>query len=892
MYLIEAKVDDFAKRYLNYHKDHPVVQTNPEQAEKTVRHAHKFAQGHDEAIYLTKELLNGSYRPEEDDATIQSVLGKWRKAKTQGLVGGKLSDHTHESISAAFRDIPQLNMQKRQATALHGMEKYKIGAIQHPQHGNLSVYNIREKDVKDDKEYEDVSGTLRKTCSGSSWCVLPQQHGPTHLKHYSHGHGIFFYVNDSGQPVLSHGFGDRGIVRPDNSVIDEKEEEDIKKKTSSLLSGDKKEAYDFFTGKAKDMSPEKQMRMYDEFGKEHAVAHFLDPKLNTHPHLLTRIINDHAKHGANADQAIANALISHPNFSDEHIKHIFNSYEKTRNKVENIKKIQPNYETSGPSLENSRILDRLSYMGGRAAGSGKISKTTLSRALDMPNETIKVNAIRNYKMDDELYSKVFDDPMNYRVHREAAASGYDKMSPHVFQKAFDMGIHNGDSEVIRHLGKSKNLTPAHIQKLLDVTDTDKISKQLNREYASNPDPEVVKTKIRKAQNRANEFFYAVGGIVQNSKNTSSENLHAAISHPNLSMSHYALDSENITDEHLKTAMHIHAGTDIAKKAKAMHSSYDSSDLREKLNSQELNGRDQPMLKYYAKNKHLSDGDFDALIQHVTNTSPGSPSVGGGGRTLVGTELLKNPSIKSEHVAQLAAAPLSWYGTPKHVRHMALKHPKLTSEHIDRLIGNFEHLHQTTKDDSRLDELQSDMEKMASNPSLNSQHLSRIVKSNHMDDATKGLATDKIIKSNKITPENIDDILALPELKSPRDFYTGWIHKEPRPLTEVLFNHNAVLLPRHIEALKNHRNPGVRQFAEIRSPDLSSERMHHILANTNDESAVMTLMTHPNRKEEHRQSLLKNPNEQLRKVAQSLAPEEEKKTVQESLITSIAKVLMS
>lgn len=916
LYLVEAKIDDFAKRYLNYHKDEPVVQNNPEHAEKLIRHAHKFAQGHDEAIYLTKELLNGSYRPEEDDATIQSVLGKWRKAKTQGLVGGKLSDHTHESISAVFRDIPQLNMQKRQSQALQGMEKYKIGSIEHPEHGNLSVYNIRQKDIKDDKEYENASSILRKTCSGSSWCVLPQGHGPTHLKHYSHGHGIFFYVNQNGQPVLSHGFGDRGIVRPDNSVVDEHEAEDIKKKTSSLLTGDKKEAYDFFTGKTPDMSPEKQMKMYQEFGKEHAIAHFLDPKMNTHPHLLKRIINDTGNASQRAYGQIADALVKHPNFNDEHIQHIINQYELVR---ERLKQKNAVYNTEprrlfDPDNDKLRVY---SDMASTAVASPRISKATLSRALDIPNENIRGTAIRNPKMDDELYFKVFDMDhfSNGRLHVTAAMHGYEKFSKQTFDKAFDVAIKHDNGDVMHQLAKSKHLTPAHVEKLLDLTDTDKIKKQINSNYPEeNKSPSAIINRHYeqdKAATRARNIFPALQYIMKNSKNVSDENLHAAISHelklgliePHLTLAISALDNPNIKDEHLEAAMRIYGNTGIGKMAKKMHPSYDSKDLQDNLDKARNSGSSQPGLLPYAKNKHLSDNDFDSLVKHVAHTRSGPYSVNGPDRTFIGTALLENPRIKSHHIADLASIQ-----APANVRRIAMMHPKLSSDHIHRLISDFDASYTAENNKETRTELQDEnkarnlsqmqlwVSYLAENPTLKSQHLSHMLKSKNIPDSALAKASSNLIKNKSITPENIDEIIKLPPAKKlgmigDDEMPNHWVHNESGALVNVVTNHDVPLLPRHIEALKNHRNPQVRKFAEIRSPDLSSERMHDILATTDDVTAGMTTIMHPNRKPEHLESAMKNPHENIRKFAQ-IFQSENKPVVKESLKASILKVLIS
>ena len=76
------------------------------------------------------------------------------------------------------------------------------------------------------------------------------------LENYSRGHGIFFYVDKTGNPVLSHGSGDRGIVRPDNSVLDDIDDvKDIKRQTADLLQGNKQVRYKILSASVDKIDP-------------------------------------------------------------------------------------------------------------------------------------------------------------------------------------------------------------------------------------------------------------------------------------------------------------------------------------------------------------------------------------------------------------------------------------------------------------------------------------------------------------------------------------------------------------------------------------------------------------------------------------------------------------
>jgi len=257
--LLEDKKQDYINRWLKVHSDHPLVQNNPERAKSLIAHARSFGETVDEHHFLTRQLLDRTYKPGEDDPTIQMTLGKWRRGKQQNLVTGSLRDHTHDSVSELL-DIPQLRTKTTtHSRGLEELAKYHIGEIEHPQHGTLQVHHVHHSDVKDFEEYKRISGALRKTCQGGyTWCVLPKEKdsGPKFLQQYSQGSGIFFYTNQEGTPVLSHGHGDRGIVKPRNNLVAKKEGKLIFDETRKLLSGDKKIRYTINNGQYTNLKPD------------------------------------------------------------------------------------------------------------------------------------------------------------------------------------------------------------------------------------------------------------------------------------------------------------------------------------------------------------------------------------------------------------------------------------------------------------------------------------------------------------------------------------------------------------------------------------------------------------------------------------------------------------
>jgi hypothetical protein len=294
----QSQQDQQVSRYLNIFKSDPLVESNKDRASLLIKEALKYAQGHEEALYLVREYLKGTYKPNEDEATVKMVLKNWRSLKTRGEVKGKLSDfQSHEEAMSFIKekmgvDTSQLQgAGAKQTRAIGDLKRYYIGTIDTKNHGKLMVYHFNKDNMSNEEEEDKVRTTIGKLCFGSdyTWCILPDDNGPAHFKHYSRGTGFFLYIDGSGRAVLSHGFGDRGIVDPVNGVI---EDEELMQKTHGLLYGGYQEGYHYFYMDKGAPNVDKEMKMYKAFGNQHGMAHFLDPKKEISWQLLHRIQND------------------------------------------------------------------------------------------------------------------------------------------------------------------------------------------------------------------------------------------------------------------------------------------------------------------------------------------------------------------------------------------------------------------------------------------------------------------------------------------------------------------------------------------------------------------------------------------------------------------------
>jgi hypothetical protein len=281
--ILEDKATDFANRYMKVHANHPAVKENPESAREILKQAMAYSQGSDESDYLTKQFLDGVLKPGEDASTIQNSLGKWRKAVQRGFTKGKkLSDFGHDDLQRFFSNYPELNVSKRIAKATTAFDPFHIGDIDLPEKvitvdkGGITKFLEPGTKVKV-HHYSDMSQVtseqrkafhtgMRKSCPpGSSWCVL---NDPAYLENYSKGSGFFLYTDEAGIPVFAHGFGDRGVVDPNNSVLPSTKK--IMQKTTEVMpEGNKKVLHKALSGldispeeiKSLSIDPDPEMRM-------------------------------------------------------------------------------------------------------------------------------------------------------------------------------------------------------------------------------------------------------------------------------------------------------------------------------------------------------------------------------------------------------------------------------------------------------------------------------------------------------------------------------------------------------------------------------------------------------------------------------------------------------
>lgn len=251
-FIIEDKANDFANRYMKIHGEHEFVKNNPEEARELFKKAMAYTQGSDEAEFLTRQFLQGTLKPGEDDVSIRQSLGQWRKAGQRNLTKGKsIKGFNYDELIDFLGQYPELKVSKSVTRAAGEFEPYKIGEMDLP--GDVDTLDATGKPVKlpkgkkvqvhrfvtgDADTPEDASkisklrAQLKKACPpGSSWCVLNDDQ---YLKNYSKGHGFFFYTDESGLPVFAHGYGDRGVVDPENRVL--KRSTEVMRSTNPLIS--------------------------------------------------------------------------------------------------------------------------------------------------------------------------------------------------------------------------------------------------------------------------------------------------------------------------------------------------------------------------------------------------------------------------------------------------------------------------------------------------------------------------------------------------------------------------------------------------------------------------------------------------------------------------------
>ena len=859
-FLVEAKVDDFANRYVKYHSAHPEVVANPERAKELVKHAHQFAQGHDESIFLTKHLLDGVYKPGEDDATIKSTLGKWRRAKTEGLVGGKLSDHTHDTISAIFNDIPQLNLQKRQAQALGGMEKYRVGEIEHPKHGTLTVYQVRNKKISDDKEYENISDSLRKTCSGSSWCVLPQQNGPIHLKHYSHGPGIFFYVDKSGSPVLSHGFGDRGVVRPDNSVIDEKESESIINKTHKILPKDEQEGYNFFhRGKNIKSDLEYQSKMYDEFGSAHSAAHFLDPKVDTHPKLINRIIEDHLIKNKTSNkrvrQEIIDATVKHKNFSSDNIDHILNLYKEHHDPDSyedgNISSLalastkNPNFsEKHIDRLFDSKIHTRL--LQGALHESPNVKLKHLKRAFSGKDPDLRNTAIRHNRADADMYMEAMMDK--------------------------DLGV---VTSAIHGGVRNKKLKNEHIHKLFDRLENDKDLTNIGRGDIHKSIAHVLTN-----HNVSKEIVDKTVDYVTSDKGFDAD------------LATQILRSTDINDKHIDALQKYYSGfPEIHSTGTLLHSGKAKSGMLDAF----VNNPTHEALRFLSRNTGFNSEQYGKLIDHLTKTSDRDyvqPFIA----DKSALNLLKNPSLNTENIRQLYKQVGSGRGS---IPHELIKSERLPKDIYDTHFSSvlkYAEVNENNKIPPHMFDGMQHISNMTQSPNFESKHLDQILDSPKLQQKADLIDTkhmtalvssgiNNAIKRNKFNSKHLQKVFDIKSYEGNSNYFAmGAAHELANKSHDPNYKHD----PKIVEMVKAHPDKSVSDFHVFMDNDFNSEKLHKIMQGES-QLAALSGFAHPLATSEHYISALRSPHENIRNLAKSQL-EDKKSTVNESIFVAARRIL--
>ncbi len=369
MMLQEAKIDDFVARWTKHHRDHPLVQNNPDEAKNLIAHAHPFQQNKDEAQFVTTQLLNKTYVPGEHDEDISSTLGKWRRGVARGLIKGKqLSDFSsHDDLMGFIGNYPQLRL-------IDGLEKYHIGKIRNPEprtkhDEELDVYHFFGPDIEkhhayifrrnpefvaknypDDfhegkisdfkpatdppEEYGKIRKLMSKSCKGGNdWCVLSPEEGVNRLRgSYTKGSGFFMYVGKDGNPVYAQGNEENVVRAKQSEEIDENFRRSIKEQTHSLLSGPKKYAYRDRVLDDVELDPEEQETLTEKIlsdDKMHKDHPFVQTLIRSHAHNPLSHDTLHKLHALpkqllswTNDKIIAE-LVGHPQADPEFVKHHF-----------------------------------------------------------------------------------------------------------------------------------------------------------------------------------------------------------------------------------------------------------------------------------------------------------------------------------------------------------------------------------------------------------------------------------------------------------------------------------------------------------------------------------------------------------------------------------------
>ena len=427
-FLIESRKDDFINRHIKIFKDHPTISEDPEKtfAKTIFNHTHGLGLGHHESIFANRAFLDKTLKPNEDELSIRQTINKWNKAKKEGLVTGEISSHSFESARSALKKVekPDTDPETVPRSISPGLKNYHIGTIEHPEHGTLNVYHISHKQIGDNmNEYSRLSDELKKhSCKDNTHCVIGDD-GPKHLKRYSKGHGFLLYTGKNNKTTFAHGFSDRGIVNPDNSLVSPEEHKFLSSKTHSLLPESHKEIYHFINSDQKDLSLEKQEKMYNQYGDD--VGHyFISRERNTHPKIITKLL-DHKEHD------IRRMALKHPNVTPEHI--------------------------------NKALDDEYPFIRIDAIEHPNVTTEHISKALRDGNKSLRISAIKHPNVTPEHISKALSD-IEPPVRMEAIK--HPNATPEHISKALRDVMDGVRLSAIKH----PNVTPEHISKALGDRD--------------------------------------------------------------------------------------------------------------------------------------------------------------------------------------------------------------------------------------------------------------------------------------------------------------------------------------------------------------------------------------------------------------------------------------
>jgi hypothetical protein len=495
--LLEDKRTEFVNRYMKHHGEHPLVQQDPEEARRRIAHSLAFGQNPEEHKFITGQLLSGTYKPGEDDPTIQATLGNWRKLtkETRGMHQGKtLADHSHDSVSAILRASSGETKSSKAKQSAGDLAKYQIGTIDGGEHGPLDVYHIHQDMVpegvdveeetvrfqgqeykrKSEKPYNDFSKAIKKVCPpGSTICV---QHSGSFVKNYSQGHGFFLYTNQNGQTVYGHGNGDRGIVRHDNSVVEGQEAQSIKDKTGNLLSGKRKADYAFTAGSEDKIHPD--VKLTDEefgtflthpdsgirvlaaqspqFGPQHMERALGDENYYVRraaaqsPHFgpqhMERALGDE-------DSDVRGAAVESPHFGPQHMERVF------RDESAYVRLAAIKSKAFGPHHMDRALRDKFYAVRKEAVISKHFGPEHMDRALGDENPYVRLEAIKSKAFGPQHMDRALGDEDLY-VKLEAIAS------PHFGSQHIDTALRDEDYNVRRAAAQSPHFGPQHMERAL------------------------------------------------------------------------------------------------------------------------------------------------------------------------------------------------------------------------------------------------------------------------------------------------------------------------------------------------------------------------------------------------------------------------------------------